>query len=331
MRQRVWIAILIASLGWGTGGVATRAAFDENLGPFGVVGLRAIVATLAVIGYLLYRGGGVPRSRLVWKVGVVQGLGNFALPFVLFTLAYENASAGFVGLIAALIPIVTAVFAHFILGTELLTRFKLVGLVLAFAGVAVLGLSGDSGLGDEGKPILALSLGIVAVVILSLAGIYAKYHAGSYDSVELTWVQFVSGTGVLLVALMIFEGWPTDTTVEGWGLIVYMGLAATFIPFVLFFWMLRYTTITQASLVGYLVPIIAVIAGVVLVNERLEPGIIAGGILILAGVIIADRAETAMSRPPPETALPMRPGSPTTGGPPPPTETMPTPHPRQTQ
>ncbi len=296
MQHRVWTAILIASLGWGTGGVATRAAFDQGLEPYALVTLRSVLAAAAVVAYLAMSQRRLPRDRVVWRLGAVQGITNLALPFVLFTLAYQHASAGFVGLIAALIPITTAGLAHFLLPAEPMRVAKLGGLAVAFVGVAVLAFSGDSGLASGGRPGLALALGTIAVASISLAGVHAKRYAGRYEPVQLTGIQFLVGTPLLAAAMLIVEGVPPTISVGGWGLVLYLAIASSFVPFVLFFWMLRHTTITRASLVGYLVPIIAVISGIVLLSEQLQTGIAVGGALILMGVVLTDRVEAQTVR-----------------------------------
>lgn len=297
--RRIWLALSVAAVGWGTGGPATRLAFDQGLEPYGLVVMRLGVATLALTAYALWRNGSLPTDRLTWKVGAVQGVGNLAVPYILFTIAYENASAGFVGLLAALIPLATAIFAHYLLPDEPMRSAKAAGLAVAFLGVAVLGLSGDSGLAEGGRPGLAMLLGGIAVVVISIAGIYAKHHAGSYNAVELTFVQFVVGIAVAGVAMFIVEGQPAAITGRGWALVLYMGIVSSFVPFALFYWLLAHTTITRASLVGYIVPIISAAAGVLFVNESLQGGIIAGGSLILAGVLLADRAERRLLLPRP--------------------------------
>ena len=289
--SRIWLALGIAAIGWGTGGPGTRLAFDEGLEPYGLVVGRIGVATIALTAYLLWRRGRLPTDPITWKVGAVQGVGNLAIPYILFTIAYENASSGFVGLLAALIPLGTAIFAHFLLPDEPMRSAKAVGLSVALAGVAVLGFSGDSGLPEGGRPEVALALGTVAVVIISVSGIYAKHHAGAYNAVELTFVQFAVGIVVAVVAMGIAEGAPSGITAAGWTLVVYLGIMSSFVPFALFYWLLAHTTITRASLVGYIVPIIAAGTGVAFANETLQTGIVAGGTLILAGVVLTERAE----------------------------------------
>ncbi|MCP5109580.1 MAG: hypothetical protein GY953_01965, partial [bacterium] len=63
MSTRIWAAFGAASMGWGTAGVAVRAAFDEGVPPLAMVALRAIIAAVALFGFLQFVRGKVPRGR----------------------------------------------------------------------------------------------------------------------------------------------------------------------------------------------------------------------------------------------------------------------------
>ncbi|MGA9595671.1 MAG: DMT family transporter, partial [Acidimicrobiia bacterium] len=76
-----------------------------------------------------------------------------------------------------------------------------------------------------------------------------------------------------------------------WLLIIYMTVVGSVLPFLIFFWLLRRVSATKASLVGYVIPLVALVAGIVLLDEKLQVGIGVGGVLILAGVVLTDRAE----------------------------------------
>ena len=289
MNRSTWAVLLIAAVGWGTGGIAVRAAFGEGVGPWTLVALRVAIAAVLVIALLAVKGLRVP-DRLTLKVGIVMAITNLLIPYVLFTFAYDEASAGFVGLFAALIPLATAVYANFMLDNERLTRGKLVGLFIGFGGVAALLISGDSGLGEEGRPLVAAVLALVSVVAIGYAGAYAKRYAGQYDPIEITGLQFSFSAVVLIPAMLIFEGFPHSINAPGWALIVYMAVASTFLPFYLYYRLLESMPATTVSLVGYLVPLVSLVGGVVFLGERIESGIVVGGILILAGMVITDRA-----------------------------------------
>jgi drug/metabolite transporter (DMT)-like permease len=284
-----WILIIVAAVGWGTGGIATRAALGEGVDAWTMVAVRASIAALLVLVVLVAQRAGLP-SRSVIGYGLVQAVFNLTIPYVLFTFAYDNASAGFVGLLAALIPLATAVFANFMLPNEPLTKAKLVALFIAFTGVAALLVSGDSGLSEGGRPLLAVGLGLTAVVSIGYAGSFAKRHAGAYDPIMLTGLQFGFAAVVLIAAMLALEGLPLDVTGKGWGLMVFMAVFATFMPFLLFFWLLQYISATDASLIGYLVPFVALVGGIILLGEQLQAGIVVGGMLVFTGMVLADRA-----------------------------------------
>jgi len=289
MQFRYWVWVIVAAIGWGSGGIATRAAFDEGVGAWTMIAVRTTIAALLVLLVLIARRATIPSRQVLWY-GFVLAVFNLTIPYVLFTFAYNEASAGFVGLLAALIPLATAVFANFMLPNEPLTVPKLAGLFVAFTGVAALLLSGDSGLSDGGRPFLAVGLGLTAVATIGYGGAFAKRHAGEYNPIMLTGLQFGFSAVVLIIAMVGIEGVPSDVTTTGWGLMIFMAVAATFMPFLLFYWLLEHISATDASLIGYLVPFVALIGGIALLGEELQAGIVVGGILVFTGMLLADRA-----------------------------------------
>lgn len=289
MRPIYWLAVIAASFGWAFGGILTRAALNDGVGEWTMVAFRILLAAVLVGIVLLVRRTPMP-TRTVLRYGLVQAVFNLTIPYVLFTFAYGEASAGFVGLLAALIPLSTAAWAHFTLPDEPLTLPKAVGLLVAFTGVAFLLLSGDSGLSEGGRPAVAVGLALTAVAGIGFAGTFAKKHSGEYDPTTMTGLQFAYSSVWLLVAMFAIEGAPTDVSTTGWMLIVGMALLSTFLPFMLFYWLLQHVSATDVALTGYLVPFIALAGGLIVLDEELQFGIAVGFTLVLIGLIIADRA-----------------------------------------
>ncbi len=291
MQRRIWAAVLVASLGWGTSGVATRVALDEAVEPYAIAAIRAGLAAVGVLAFLAWRRS-LTLDGVTTRVGLVMGATNLAIPLITSNVALQYASAGFIGLTAALIPLFTAVTAHVMLPDERMHRVRTLGLIVSLAGVAVLVFSGDSGLVDGGRPVLAAGLSLVGVISIAVGSVYAKRYAGQYAPLSVAGVQFVTGTAVAVVAMLIVEGVPDAPSALGTGSLVYMALATTVMPFLVYYWLIRHVTVTYSSIIGYIVPLVAVIVGVIALDERLQPGILVGGALILAGVVITDRLES---------------------------------------
>lgn len=302
--RRIWAVVLITSFGWGTGGVLTRVAFEEGLEPFSVVALSSAMAAVAVVAYATVVRHGFSVGRLGWRVGAVMSVLSVTVPFLARNLALENASAGFVGLASALVPLATALTAHVVLPDEPLDRTTLAGLLVALAGVGVLVFSGDAGIGEEGRPVLAGFLALVGVVSVAVGSVFAKRHAGSYSPLAVAGVQFVLGAVITTVLMLIVEGVPAMPTARGWGSLVYVAVIATFAPVVLYYWLLQHVTVTYSAIIGYVIPLIAVGVGVLVLDEQIQPGIVGGGLLILAGVVMTDRARLRRAAAPAEGEVP---------------------------
>jgi drug/metabolite transporter (DMT)-like permease len=97
---------------------------------------------------------------------------------------------------------------------------------------------------------------------------------------------------------------PTNPTRAGWGALAYIAIVATFMPVALYYWLLRHVTVTYSAAIGYVIPLIAVAVGVIALDEQLQPGIVAGGALILTGVVLTDRARRRQAMADVETVPP---------------------------
>jgi drug/metabolite transporter (DMT)-like permease len=287
VRRTSWIALWVLSVGWGTVGVATRAAFERGVGTLTVVGGRLLIASVVVLVVQL-----VARRNLAWRgpearTGVVMAVVGVAMPFVFFNVAYQHASAGFVGLMAALTPLGTAIFAHRMIPGEALTRRRMLGMGIAIAGVAVLLLSGESGLVSGGRPHVAVAWSIPGVAAFSFSTVYAKRRSVNLG-IDVLAVQFTTAAALIIGPMIIREGLP-DLDLGSWGLLAYLAIGSTVLPVLLFYWVLQRNSAAQTALVGYMVPLVAVLAGIVILSERAGAGLVAGGLAIILGVTVADR------------------------------------------
>ena len=301
MHLRHWLLLIVAALGWGLGGVITRAAFDQGVDPVEFSAYRSAGAVIAMLAYVSARHT-PPGGRSAWRAGLVLGTVNLAAPFLLLTLAVVYASAGFVGLLIANLPIATALWAH-TLGDERLDARKLLGLSVSLAGVLLLLASGDSGLAKGGNPSLAIGLSIAGLTMASFGVLYAKRILADFDPARLALSQFTVGAALLIVLVPFTDGVPAEITPWGWVLVATAGVLSTALPFVVFYKAMEYVTATQAALTGYMIPIVAVVLGVILLDERVTSTMLAGGALIIGGVILTDRAAAKG----PSASVPARP------------------------
>jgi drug/metabolite transporter (DMT)-like permease len=145
---------------------------------------------------------------------------------------------------------------------------------------------------------------MMGVVSVAVGSVFAKRYAGQYSPLAVAGVQFVLGAVITTLLMLVIEGVPAAPTAKAWGSLAYIAIISTFIPVVLYYWLLRHVTVTYSSVIGYVIPLIAVVVGVVVLDEQLQPGIVIGGILILAGVVMTDRARIRRAAAPTPAEVP---------------------------
>ncbi len=288
--RRLWTVLLLAAFGWGTGSVATRSLLLHGVDPFTLMPIRFVGAAAILVGWLWWRRR-LTMDRGAWLAGLVLGTANMSAPTVFFTVSLEHISAGLGGLLIALVPIVTTVWAHFILMDERFTLRKLAGSGLAFSGVAVLIATGEAGF-TGGSIVAGVAWSAGGILLASLGGVLSRVYTQRYSVMELAGPQFVAcAVGVLIIWPLLGSTPLESINLASWGLLAYMATLGTVLPYLGFLWVVRHTTATRASLVGYLVPMVSLATGALLLAEQINGVIAMAALLILMGVVIVDRAE----------------------------------------
>jgi len=282
MRNKVILAVLAASAGWGLAGVGTRAAYGLGSTTVTLLSIRTGIATIALaVALIVMR---VRPTKLAWTHGSLIGVLRIGITPLLFMLSLNYISAGVEGLVITLIPATTAVLAAVFI-SETINRNQIIGLLAGLAGTTLIAVAGDSGLGAEGNIVAGFSLALGGVLVGSATGVMQRHYAPRHDTMELALPMFASGTGVAVVIGVIvgLDDFGTYTR-ELWLLVVILGLGATLLPFSLTLFASKHASATLVSMVGYLAPLVAVVAGAILLGEQITPMIAIGGALAVVGI-----------------------------------------------
>lgn len=282
MRNKVILAVLAASAGWGLAGVGTRAAYDAGASTLTVLAIRTIIATIALAVYVISVR--PPQTAEAWRHGSLIGVLRVGINPMLFMASLNYISAGVEGLVITLIPATTAVLAALTI-KEAISRKQIAGLVIGLAGTLVIGLAGDSGLGAEGNVAAGFALAGAGVVVGSASGILQRHYAPRHETIALAMPMFVSGT-IVAVVVGAFVGFDDTGTYDTslWVLLVGLALASTLLPFGLTLYASRHASATLVSMTAYIAPLIAVFGGAILLDEELTGTILIGAALAIVGV-----------------------------------------------
>ena len=193
----------------------------------------------------------------------------------------QRATAGASALLLNTNPVMVALLAWPMLG-EPLGAASVAGLVLAVAGVAV--VSVRSGLGSP----LGIALLLGAAVAWASASIVIK-RMGSVDLLRLSCGQMLVGGVPLLVVGIVSEHRLPHPTTAAVGWFVFLVVPATAVNFVLWFRLLERYSATAMTSWLFLIPVFGVVAGATILHEQLGWRVGAGGLLVVAGVLLSQR------------------------------------------
>ena len=199
-------------------------------------------------------------------------------------------TSGVAALVVALAPGLTMLLA-FALGLDRISLRRVVGLAVAFTGVAIVvafGAGNDLSFESAKGPLIVLG----APLAFALYNVLLQPLLGRYGLVALTAASSLLGTVALLpLARPATLDAVTGISAGDAALVLYLGVVCTLVGYVAWNVGLRGLGSTRAVTYAYAIPVLAVALGAVLLDERVTAWLVAGGALVLAGVATAQRAK----------------------------------------
>lgn len=283
-----WGMLLILSVVWGGSFFFNRVAVQE-LPVFTVVVSRVALAAVILTAILKLRGERLPTSGRVWAAFFGMGFLNNAVPFLLIVWGQQFIASGVASILNASTPLFTVVFAHFLTTDEKLSGGRLAGVLIGFAGVAV--MIGPDAFRALGSNLAAQLACLGAAVSYAFAGIFGRRFRAMGVTPMTTAAGQVIASSTILIPVMLFVDRPWTLPIPSMAAIaalVALAAVSTAFAYVLFFRILSTAGATNIVLVTFLVPVSAILLGVAFLGERLRPEHLAGMALIGAGLAAID-------------------------------------------
>lgn len=269
---------------WAGNFIVVKSALGE-LPPVGFTFLRFILVTATLFVLLRWREGSVavPRRDCLAIMGF--GALGFGVYQILWTTGLTTVAAGDSALIIAATPVLVALLAV-VARTDVLTPPKLAGVLLSFAGVAVVIASGP-GLSIGGSlagELITLGATFCWAVYTAYAGPYLR----RYSPLRATAWASLAGT-IVLAPLGVIQLGGVDASQlgpEALAAVLYSGFLSSGIANVVVMNGVMVVGPTRTAALQFLVPALAVVFAAIFLDEAIRPGQIAGGAIIVGGVLL---------------------------------------------
>jgi drug/metabolite transporter (DMT)-like permease len=302
MRRGSLARVLLLALLWGSGFLWIKLSL-RGFAPTQIVLVRLALGALVLAPIGLVRGMRSPTGRVVWVHLFVAALVANAIPYTLFGLGERTVGSNVAGVINATTPLWTVLVA-FLAGTDrAIGPRRGAGLALGFVGTLLIFTPWESA--NE-----IASWGGLAILAASASYGVSFVYMGRFlanrgiPALMLSASQLAAGA-VLMVFTLPFGGlvaphWRLDAVAS----LLILGILGTGLAYVLNYRLIADEGPTAASTTTYLLPLVAVGLGALVVDETVTPAMIAGMVVVLGGVALAQR-RPASGEPSPATAEPV--------------------------
>jgi drug/metabolite transporter (DMT)-like permease len=285
----VW---LILCLIWGSTWLFIKLGLAD-LPPLTFAGIRFVIACAILFVIIRLRHLQLPRARADWILLAVAGILSFGFNYGLVFWGEQYISSGLAALLQATLPAFGLVFAHLYLPGERLNWTKIGGVVLGVCGVGVVF---SNQLAIAGRLALA---GCVALILSAMFAAYSNVLVKKYgkhlDPAILAAGQMFFGLLLLLAVGISLEGNPTRFHWTPIALIalVYLAVVGSVIAFLLYYWLVLNMDVTKSMLIALVTPVVAVLLGMIVLDEQIGWRTLAGGAMIMLGIafIVVRRAK----------------------------------------
>jgi drug/metabolite transporter (DMT)-like permease len=283
--RRSWLLLLFLSVLWGGSFFFVGLALRE-LPPMTVALARVSLAAVLIYPIFKFQGGVLPNSLAGWMPFSVMGLLNNIIPFTLIFTGQTMISSGMASVLNATTPLFTVmVLASF--GDERLIVRRIAGVTIGLVGVVVLR---GPGIAQSENQTIGMLLCLGGALSYGFSGLWGRRHFNGVPPVTTATCQLISSSVVMaVIAAAVDQPWqlamPGPVT---WAALVGLAGLSTALGYIVFFQIMARAGAANVMLVTLLIPVTAILLGVLVLGEPLTINEIAGALIIAASLLVID-------------------------------------------
>ena len=285
MGLKEWGLVILLSIVWGGSFFFAKVAVKE-MTPLTIVLSRVGFASLALLAFIWLTGKKMPSSPGLWGAFIIMGALNNLIPFSLIFWGLKYIESSLASILNATTPIFSVVLTHILTREERLTANRITGALTGWVGVAVLiGLESLKGFDVH-------VIGQVAVLggafSYALAAIYGRRFKKIDPVVVATGMLCGSTIMMIPMTFIVEQPWNLAPGMITWAAILGLSVISTSLAYIIYFRILATSGPTNLLLVTFIIPVIAILLGVMVLGEKLGWNVFGGMTLIFLGLIAID-------------------------------------------
>lgn len=281
-----WLALVVLALMWGTSYAFIKLGV-QTLPTFTLIATRLLIGFVFLATVVAIARQPLPRNPRIYVHLLVMAVVNIVIPFTLITTAERSVPSAIAAIINGAVPLVVILLAALVLNDEPITLGRLIGLLVGYAGVIVIvspGLATSTGSEISGE--LAL---VGSTISYGVGAVYARRTMRGLRPMIPAVFQ-VGFAFVIVSALALVNERPFAVAWNGDALVAvaWLGVFGSGAAYLLNFRLLARVGATRTSILAYFLPVIGIISGAIMFNEHIEPTVLFGTAMVLAGIALVN-------------------------------------------
>ena len=280
-----WILLLLLSAIWGGAFTLNKFALEAYSPEFLVAG-RLLIASIILLGFVLIIFRKIEFDFLNWRYYIFMSIVGIVAPFLLISHGQIGIDSSLAGILMSTMPISTLILSHFYLDDEIMTNKKLIGFMIAFIGIVIL-IMPDKNIVENNfiDGVYSELMVIGGAVLYSFAAVYGKRFKITNPLNASTGVILYSAIIICIYIMFNSNLIPVSySSLNHITAVIILGVFCTAIATIIYFQILQSSGATFISIMNYLIPIWAILFGVIFFEEDVSWNYFIGLIIIVFGI-----------------------------------------------
>jgi drug/metabolite transporter (DMT)-like permease len=291
-----WLGMIALVMMFGSAFMLTKISVQEYP-PSVVAGGRIIIAAIMLVAIAVFRKDSFKFLKKYWLLLVALAFFGCSLPFYLISWGQQVVDSSIAGILMAVMPLTTIVLAHFFVVGERLTTNRVIGFVLGFIGILI--LFGPTALANYENDIdrLIAMLAILAGALSYAVNTIIAKRLPNESFIALSAVMMIFASLLMLPGMFLSgQNWQLSPQSPEFISLLLLGIFPTGVATVIYFAVIIRVGPSFLSQINYLIPVWAVLIGILFLNESIGYNAIIALVIILLGIAIAQRKNLSFAR-----------------------------------
>ena len=277
--------VLICLL-WGSTWMAIRIGLN-SLTPIFSAGLRFLSAAFFVFLLMKYRKISIQKDVHSIKLYLILGFFSFIIPYGLIYWSEQFVPSGLTSIIFAVMPFFVILFSKIFMPEVKIKRNQIIGSVLGFGGIVV--IFSENLVIDVSGYMLGMLAILLSSAIQGWISVHLKKHGEHLNPLSMIFVPLlIAGISMTILGFEFENRKSWSFSIEALGSILYLAFFGTTIAFTTYYWLMKKINVVILSLSALITPILAVLLGWFILDERLSLRKLFGSVLVLIGILFAN-------------------------------------------